>query len=580
MKKSVMILLSAVLLLGAVLPARAQDTEYKATPVTISKDKVRKDGKLYYSHVVLEKQTLFSIARAYGVNVQDIYDANPTLKLETESLKTYQILMIPVTDNLPETAAEPAPAAQSKPAASDNTAVAPAPRTQDYIVHTVKWYEDLGTIARKYGVSREAIMRANGLTSPTVTRRQQLRIPTSGPAVAVPDTEDVTIIVADNGDEGFDEPENDERPKSIFETIGEAISDKAEEFLYAGKKEVGAALVMPFNAQGSTSENNLDFYSGVLLASYDLKAEGIKVNLLVHDLDGGKSPVTTEMLSSTDLVIGPVSTADITSTLRVCPSGTTVISPLEPKAAELARTYDNLIQAPSSSENQSEDLVRWLSEEYRPEDKIILLTEKNVTPTAAAEALIRSMMQSGLPYSTISYGVLEGRNIASSIEAAASNGGTTRLVAASESEAFVSDVVRNANLLALRSNRKSDIVLYGLSKIRNFETIEVESLHNTNLHVAISYFVDYDSPEVQKFLMSYRALFNTDPGPFAFQGYDTAYNFIKLCSRYGRRWPDKLPGEEMRGLQSNFSFDRRSEHVNQAVRRVVYGPDFTITLVN
>ena len=39
MKKLVMICLAAVLLLGAG-PLRAQDTEYKATPVTISKDKV------------------------------------------------------------------------------------------------------------------------------------------------------------------------------------------------------------------------------------------------------------------------------------------------------------------------------------------------------------------------------------------------------------------------------------------------------------------------------------------------------------------------------------------------------------
>ena len=123
--------------------------------------------------------------------------------------------------------------------------------------------------------------------------------------------------------------------------------------------------------------------------------------------------------------------------------------------------------------------------------------------------------------------------------------------------------------------------MYGLSKVRSFDTIEIESLHNTNLHVAISYFVDYDSPAVQKFLMAYRALFNAEPGPFAFQGYDTAYTFIKMCSRYGRRWADKLDDQNvMRGLQSNFFFDHRDAHVNKAVRRVVYSPDFSIKLVN
>ena len=59
---------------------------------------------------------------------------------------------------------------------------------------------------------------------------------------------------------------------------------------------------------------------------------------------------------------------------------------------------------------------------------------------------------------------------------------------------------------ALRGNRRDNVVLYSISKIRSFDTIEVEYLHNANLHVSISYFVDYDSPAVQRFLMKYRAI--------------------------------------------------------------------------
>ena len=43
---------------------------YTQTPITISKDKVRGgDGKIYYSHTVLERQTLYSIAKTYGVSI-------------------------------------------------------------------------------------------------------------------------------------------------------------------------------------------------------------------------------------------------------------------------------------------------------------------------------------------------------------------------------------------------------------------------------------------------------------------------------------------------------------------------------
>ncbi len=568
MKKLVMICLAVVLLLGAG-PLSAQNTEYKATPVTISKDKVRENGKLYYSHVVLERQTLFSIAKAYGVSLQDIYDANPTLKLETEGLKTYQILHIPYVENAP--GAEETSPAQAAP--SNTVTTAPAAQPGDYIIHTVKWYEDLGAIAKKYGVSKEAIMRANGMTSPQLSRKQKLRIPPAGAEVV----EEIPAIVEEDIAEA--EEEEEDKPKNIFETIGEAISEKAEEFLYTGKKDVTAALIMPFNASKSPNENNLEFYSGVLMAARDLKSEGINVDLSVYDAVGGNIPVTAEKLGSCDVVIGPISTADLSGTLKISPSGTPIVSPLEPKAVELARVYGNLIQAPSSSENQSEDLVNWLAEEYRPGDRVVLLVEKNATRTAAANVIVEKMQESGIQYSTITYGPLEGRNLSNSIESPGS-GRSIRLIVASESEAFVNDVVRNANRLALRGNRRDNVVLYSISKIRSFDTIEVEYLHNANLHVSISYFVDYDSPAVQRFLMKYRALFNAEPGPFAFQGYDTAYNFIKMCSKYGRRWPDKLDGEDMRGLQSNFSFDRRGGHINKAVRRIVYGQDYSIKLVN
>jgi LysM repeat protein/ABC-type branched-subunit amino acid transport system substrate-binding protein len=563
--------LTAALLFGASYSAHAQDTEYKATPVTISKDKVRNNGKLYYSHVVLERQTLFSIAKAYGVSIQDIYDSNPTLKLETEGLKTYQILLIPVVDNPPGDEA----AAASQPASRPQVSAAPSAQGGDYIIHTVKWYEDLGSIAKKYGVSKESIMRANGMTSPTLSRKQKIRIPT-GTAAEPYVAEELPPAVQEEPEE---ERKDDDKPKSIFETIGEAITEKAEEILYTGKKDVTAALIMPFNAAKSPSDNNLEFYSGVLLAAHDLKAEGINVDLSVYDAVGGNIPVTSEKLASCDVVIGPISTTDLASTIRISPSSTPIVSPLEPKAIELARAYNNVIQAPSSSENQSEDLVNWLAEDYHTGDKIVLLTEKNATRTAAANILVERLQESGLPYTTISYGLFEGRNIPGSIESPGS-GGTIRLLVASESEAFVADVVRDANRIALRGNRRDKVALYSLSKIRSFDTIEVEYLHNANLHVSISYFVDYNSPAVQRFLMRYRALFNAEPGPFAFQGYDTAYNFIKMCSKYGRRWPDKLDEEDMRGLQSNFSFDHKGGHVNKAVRRIVYGQDFSITLVN
>ena len=67
--------------------------EYIPTPVTISTEKIKVDGKVCYSHVVLERQTEYSICKAYGVTQEDLYKYNPGLK--ENGLKKNSIIIIP-----------------------------------------------------------------------------------------------------------------------------------------------------------------------------------------------------------------------------------------------------------------------------------------------------------------------------------------------------------------------------------------------------------------------------------------------------------------------------------------------------
>ena len=67
----------------------------------MSTDKVRVNGKSYYTHVVTEKQTLYSISKAYEVSTDDIIHANPKLHLDKEPLKEGSILLVPVKPSKP-----------------------------------------------------------------------------------------------------------------------------------------------------------------------------------------------------------------------------------------------------------------------------------------------------------------------------------------------------------------------------------------------------------------------------------------------------------------------------------------------
>ena len=107
----------------------------------------------------------------------------------------------------------------------------------------------------------------------------------------------------------------------------------------------------------------------------------------------------------------------------------------------------------------------------------------------------------------------------------------------------------------------------------------MENLHNLRMHASLSYNIDYDSPQVKRFLLEYRALYGTEPTQFSFQGYDIARFFIAACAEYGRGWLEKLASmNRMQLLQNDFLFAEEEDggFVNQGIRRVVYTTDYKI----
>ena len=341
---------------------------------------------------------------------------------------------------------------------------------------------------------------------------------------------------------------------------------------------VALTLLLPFNTQEKANANMLDFYSGALLAVRNLGDEGLQIDLNSVD-ESVKRPLFSNPFSHSDVIIGPVSTDDLRKELELCPAGKYLVSPLEPKAAPLADSA-RIVQAPAPWECQADESIRWLQEDYSPADKVVLVVEKDVAPGESGVYLRALLDSTHIPYATISYGILQGMSIATTFTNNSTKTGTTRFVIASDNEAFVGDAIRNIGML---KHRNFDVAVYSTSKIRSFSTIETEDLHSVNLCVAASYYIDYTDPAVKQFVMAYRALFHAEPTAFAFSGYDTTRYFVNICAKYGRKWHLKLEEYSERGLQSSFRFEARGTragYVNQAVRRIVYAPDYSITVVN
>ena len=111
--KKLLALLACALLAAAPLDAQ---TIFKPSEVTVSRTVVTVDGKQYLSHVVRERQTLYSIGKAYGVSSLDIIDANPSLNLDFRSIKAGDILLIPATEETLALALADTTATRTEPA--------------------------------------------------------------------------------------------------------------------------------------------------------------------------------------------------------------------------------------------------------------------------------------------------------------------------------------------------------------------------------------------------------------------------------------------------------------------------------
>lgn len=583
-------------------PDTSHAQAYQATPVTVSTEKVRIGGKLYYSHKVLEKQTLYSISKAYGATIEDIIKANPSIGEKGEHLRAGTVLLIP---------AEPSEAqdrkTSSKTADTVKTAAQAPPGTPeksndtgdddkdegrfdwaDYSIHTVKWYENLQSIARKYGMSEELLVEFNGLESTVLRKRQKIKIPD---AEFIPRLQ-AMIESGKKNDMPADEALAESPAVTAADTVAAAQPVDGLYVVPDPDAPVRIALVLPLDCifEGSGGNTNyMDFYSGALVAAKNMSEKGVSIELNVIDTqeyNNASEIAESGRLDGSDYVIGPVHAKQIQEILPLCKSkGIDIVSPLDPKAAEYLENETGLIQVPLSADNQYEDIAAWIQEEGDFPCTVLVLAEVGGESTVAEmEKATGALQGKNIDYKVFSYNILQGRGVEQSIGRYFDSLKTNRVIIASENEAFVNDAVRNLN--TLRTINKYDIHAYGTARLRGFETIEPEHFHNINMHLSMAYYVDYGDPETMEFLREYRALFNAEPTPFAFQGYDIFTFFTAAAAIQKQNVTTMLEDiPTARLLQSDMKFRRETDgygriggYENTAARRIVYGDNYSIAV--
>ena len=578
----------AVLALAAALLAFTPDLKaqkFEPAEVRISKSKVEVDGAIYYAHKVQARQTLYSICKAYGADLDEVREINAGFL--TGGLKVGSVLLIPINEEVEQQQEkEKAQTVQvtGKPEVkTEDTvreeSVSDAQGTDDegqgkYIRHRVKWYDSLLMLSLKYKVSQDDIIAFNHLDSKTLVVGQVLKIPIGDTPLDELDDNVIIEVGEDDEEEVFADNTDTGIPSltitdDIYEDEEEDVEVAPRIVPFSGSAKM--ALMLPFSSgSASPSANFLDFYAGMLMALEQLRKDGTDISLKVIDMADYTSAEQMMAVTSSDLdfFIGNFSPLSIEPAAQWCDKHhIPLISPLDQKIE--ASTYDHryLINAPLSSSTQAMRLAE--SMDYNPlRDNVVLVCENSEQGGQFYSDIVASLDSLSIPFTTVRAGV--GRS-AENIRTVLIQGKRNHIVITTEKESLAADAVRN--IATLVRGGSYDIQTYASHRIRRFESVDSDALRNCNAHFAMGYYVDYNSEQVQEFVRSYRALYNADPGNFAFQGYDIALYFGTALKRYGSDMINGIAHYPFQGLQLNFRFDRRNEKggmFNEAAKNLAY----------
>jgi LysM repeat protein len=134
---------------------------------------------------------------------------------------------------------------------------------------------------------------------------------------------------------------------------------------------------------------------------------------------------------------------------------------------------------------------------------------------------------------------------------------------------------------------KYDIELFGSSYWLGFNNIEIPYIHALNLRISHTHYYDYTDPDYLHFLREYRQNYFKEPGSytrngcnFGVTGYDLSLYFLSALQRYGPRFILHLEEHHPDKTICEFSFQRVSPsggYENTAMKYYSFGEDFQVT---
>lgn len=576
----------------------------QGTAVTKSNDIVVIRGKSYYLHTVQPGQTLYSICKAYGANIDEVKSLNDK---KDNALSLYEVLKVPYTDPFVQ-------------------------QDDKFYYHKVVKGETFYSIARLYKIKPKRLLKFNegyAQNQPlavgavvklplaeidlsvlgeeeieaSVGKKQEIRPvrPVRNETVKKVEEASVTDILQDalmqKNEKTEQEPEK-ETTTVIGATDKMEIPDYISEVVMPVDPFVKVALLLPFSAKdypvfvdtlvekmpvqiSARSEQFISFYEGVLLAVDSLKNQGYKVNLKVFDTERSAEKMYTMVDEidrfHPDLIIGPVYGSVYKALMDdLTNKNIPVIYPLSSRSEEFG-VYPDFIQVNPSMKALTVAMSDWLREEAEEANLVCLnLTGNEVSHSDLEDIrLFKEYMHrigsmnfydwntSAVPLDGLRLQLLPDReNI---------------IILPTTKEAEVSKIL--PILSALTEGYRITVV--GFPEWQTFTSVDHETYFKLNTKIFTYSYVDNTTEPAKRFALKYRKYFYTEPNNLAYKAFDMSLYFIELAAKYRDRTLDALEFYPRNGDFSRFYFQKMEGQAgkeNQGFYIVNFGSDYRLKI--
>jgi LysM repeat protein len=499
-------------------------------------------------HDVLPKETKYSIAKKYGITIEELEKKNP--EIVTNLPIGYKLII----KGTPETSRQKEDKTATVVEAKKEIVKASPEKVStavNYLNYTVKPKETLYSLSKMVGMSQEELITLNPSLSQGVVEGMILKVP-------------ATISI----------PQETKKEYAV-------ISKKSN-----GRKKL--VLLLPFNIskiEGDTVNSTsmrlkkdkflnmtLDFYAGALVAIDSAKQLGLAIDVSVFDSQETKNTsnivaiIKENNLENSDAIIGPFYQNNVEKTAELLSANEVpVISPL---SKDTGNSFSNMLQTiptVTAVKNAMFDFMR------AKNGNIIAVVDKK------KESVIQFIKEN---HKDVKFSVLTA------------NGGVS---AENLKSLFVKDkinyvVMETGNTGMIKSTMATMLGAMAAYKVQlvilepneTLDTDEISFVNLTKLKLMYpSVTRENESPEALVFEKEFKKKNKIYPSAFATRGFDITFDTMMRLSQ-DKKYQETIETTATEQVDNKFEFYKKEDggYINKGVYILYYDTDLTIKQAN